>query len=265
MPDTDFYFLGGRDLEMRAIAELLAAHAPGRYADRGLAWGARASDYAEPLQACLAAGRQPVLVELAWDLPDVPVDNVVLIDHHGDAAGIEAPTSLEQVFARLGRPRTEWTRQLALIAANDRGHTRAMRALGATAEEMRAIRAADRAAQGIDATHEQAAESAIAAAQQLPSGVLVVRLPHAHAATVTDRLDAALGGPGYRELLVVSPHEVNFYGSGRNIARLDAAFPGGWRGGELPRRGFWGHAQADTEAVLKWLAEEASAIEDGAG
>lgn len=242
MPDTDFYFLGGRDLEMRAIADLLAAHAPGRYADHGLPWGARASDYAELIRACLVAGQQPVLVELPWDLRDPQPETVTLIDHHGAAAGVSAPTSLEQVFARLQRPRSEWTRQLALIAANDRGHTRAMQAMGATAEEMRAIRAADRAAQGISASDERAAESAIAAMKHLPSGILVVRLPHIHAAAVADRLDAALGGPGYRDLLVLSPHELNFYGEGGIIARLDAAFPGGWRGGELPQRGFWGHA-----------------------
>ncbi|GMV31726.1 MAG: hypothetical protein AMXMBFR59_38510 [Rhodanobacteraceae bacterium] len=257
MPDSDFYFLGGRDLEMRTIAELLAVHAPGRYADRGLAWGAKASDYAGPLRTCLAAGQQPVLVELAWDLPDLPIDQVVLIDHHGAAAGAAAPTSLEQVFARLGRPPGEWTRRLALIAANDRGHTRAMQTLGATADEMQAIRADDRAAQGIDPAHEHAAAAAIAAAERLSSGVLVVRLPHAHAATVTDRLEAALGGPGYSELLVISPHEVNFYGNGETIARLDAAFPGGWRGGELPQRGFWGHAHPDTDAILKRLATHA--------
>lgn len=78
----------------------------------------------------------------------------------------------------------------------------------------------------------------------------------ARASVVADRLDAALGGPGYSDLLVISPQEVNFYGSGRTIARLDAAFPGGWRGGELPRRGFWGHAQlANIEAVLDLLAD----------
>lgn len=254
MPDTDYYFLGGRDLEMRAIADLLAVHTPGRYADLGLPWGARASDYAELLRARLDAGNQPVLVELAWDLPDIPYDEVVLIDHHGEAAGVGAPTSLEQVFARLQRPRSEWTRELALIAANDRGHTRAMQAMGATAAEMQSIRAADRAAQGISAADERAAEAATAALEQLPSGVLVARLPHAYAATVTDRLDAALGGPGYSELVVVSPHEVNFYGKGETIAQLDAAFPGGWRGGELPQRGFWGHARlGDSRAVLDLL------------
>ncbi|MBL8300689.1 MAG: hypothetical protein JNN30_20305 [Rhodanobacteraceae bacterium] len=256
MTSTDFYFLGGRDLEMRAIAELLAVHAPGRYADHGLAWGARASDYAQPLRTCLAAGQQPVLVELAWDLPDIPVDRVVLIDHHGAAAGISAPTSLEQVFARLQLPASAWTRRLALIAANDRGHVHAMQALGASLSEMQAIRAADRAAQGIEESHERAAELAVAARERLCSGVLVVRLPHGRAATVTDRLDATLGGPGYENLLVISPQELNFYGNGQTIARLDATFPGGWYGGELPQRGYWGHAHlAKVGAVLDLLAQ----------
>lgn len=250
MPTTDFYFLGGRDLEMQAIAELLAAHAPGRFLDHGLSWGAAASAYAAAIDACIAAGQQPVLVELHWDLPQALRQAVVLVDHHGDRAGENVPTSLEQVFARLELPAAAWTRRLALIAANDRGHTRAMQALGGTAEEIRQIRAEDRAAQGTTEEQERLAAEAVACRRLLANGRLcVVALPHNRTATVADRLDAVQGGPGYDNLLVVAPQELNFYGDGRVIAALDARFPGGWRGGELPRRGYWGHARADATAV----------------
>lgn len=38
------FFLGGRDLEMLTIRDLMAEHAPGRFHDKGLPWGAKASD-----------------------------------------------------------------------------------------------------------------------------------------------------------------------------------------------------------------------------
>lgn len=260
MPLNDFFFLGGRDLEMQAIAELLAVHAPGRFHDRGLGWGAAASAYAQEIADCVEAGQRPVLVELEWDLPPTLREQVLLVDHHGERAGEHAPTSLEQVFALLQLRAQDWTRRLALIAANDRGHVRAMQAIGASVEEMREIRAADRAAQGITPAEEQAAAEAIERRETSANGRFCwVTLPHARTAAVADRLDAALGGPGVDNLLVISPHEVNFYGDGNLIAALDARFPGGWRGGELPRRGYWGHAAADAAAVQA-LIESALAV-----
>jgi len=77
-------------------------------------------------------------------------------------------------------------------------------------------------------------------------------LAHARTATVTDRLAKELGGSGYQNLLILSPKEVNFYGSGKLIAILDARFPGGWSGGSLPERGFWGHSESGA-AVLDVL------------
>jgi hypothetical protein len=239
------YFLGGADLEMRTIRDLLLRHAPGQVVDAGLGWGARASDYRAQIEAALARGERPVLVELAWDLPDALRAQVDLIDHHGARAGVSAPSALRQVFDLLGLPEDAWTAEFALIEANDRGHIAAMRRLGAAPDEIRRIRAADRAAQGVAPADEARAVEAIEARQQHLGGALtVVALPHARTSTVTDRLDAELGGPGFRNLLVLSPAETNFYGDGAWIAALDAAFPGGWRGGELPLRGYWGITSA---------------------
>jgi len=69
----------------------------------------------------------------------------------------------------------------------------------------------------------------------------VVCLSHCRTATVTDRLQPELGGPGYANLLVYCPDQVNFFGSGTLVLALDKTFPGGWSGGALPDRGFWGH------------------------
>ncbi|MGQ3028815.1 MAG: hypothetical protein ACT60Q_10875, partial [Ferrovibrionaceae bacterium] len=179
---SDEYFLGGADLEMVVIGELLARHAPGRTHDRGLRWDtAKASAYLPEIEASLAAGRRPVLVELPDDLPD-GIDRARLrfVDHHGEAAGANRPTSLEQVFDLLGLDRRhDWNRRLALVAANDRGAIRGLEAAGASADEIVAIRRADRAAQGITTGEEAEALAALAARRSVAAGRLVlVRLPH---------------------------------------------------------------------------------------
>lgn len=258
MDDADF-FLGGHDLEMVAVRELLDAHAPGRVHDAGLGWGARASDYATELGQALATGRTAVLIELADDLgltSGPHAGRVTVIDHHGARAGADVPTSLEQVFALLGRPSSEWTRWHALVAANDRGHIDALLRAGATPDEVRTVRAADRAAQGVTADEEESGRRAAAAAELALGGRLtVVRLPHGRTATVTDALHPALGGAGYRNLLVLSPGGATFFGDGAAVAALSDAFPGGFFGGELPARGFWGYpAELSLDQLLSALA-----------
>jgi len=62
------FLLGGHDLEMLTIRELLHAHAPECFVDKGLSWGARASAYRGEIEAVLKAGLTPVLVELVDDI-----------------------------------------------------------------------------------------------------------------------------------------------------------------------------------------------------
>lgn len=256
-PSSFAFFLGGRDLEMVEIARLIRNHAPDApLFDAGLAWGAKALDYAGAIRAAAASGRRPVLVELAVDMP-LP-DGALVVDHHGDAAGAEQSTSLQRIFALLGLPAAAWTRRMELVAANDRGHIRGMKAVGATAAEIAAIRRDDRAAQGVTAEMETAGERAVGALETVLNGrARLARLPHARCAVVTDRLDP----DDLRPLIVLSPGEVNAYGPGAVIAALDRAFPGGWRGGALPAYGFWGHAAPlpDEAALLRAVAEGVNA------
>jgi hypothetical protein len=120
---------------------------------------------------------------------------------------------------------------------------------GATPEEIRQVRAADRAAQGITQHYEAQGEQALASAEILADGRLtIVRLPHTHTAVVTDRLEPVLGGPGYVNLLVVSPGQLNFFGKGEFVQGLQEKF-GGWWGGALPKRGFWGHGEPVPDVV----------------
>jgi hypothetical protein len=220
--------------------------------DKALCWGARASDYRVEIARAVADGLRPVLVELVPDLA-LP-EGAIWIDHHGERAG--GPSSLRQVFDLLRLPEARWSRRFALVAANDTGHVASMRAIGASDEEIVTIRAADRRAQGITPAEEEAGLAALAVARRAQGdGVLVVRLPHGRSATVTDPL--ALRGGGAEEVLVLMPKSIGYFGAGAAIMALDAAFPGGWRGGELPARGFWGlegEAVPDRAALLAVLA-----------
>ncbi|MBV9121779.1 MAG: hypothetical protein JO112_00285 [Planctomycetes bacterium] len=264
-PETLVFFLGGRDLEMVTIRALLKQHAAGRFFDRGLTWEeARASAYRGEIDRALADGFQPVLVELRDDLGLTQSPNgnrVLVVDHHGERAGEDRPTALEQVFALLQRPDQEWTRELDLIAANDRGHVHALQKIGATPEEIVRVRTGDRAAQGITPEEEAEGRRAAAAAEHLLGGRLtVVRLGHGHSATVTDALEPALGGPGYENLLVLCPKLTMFFGRGTAIETLRSRFPNSFWGGPLPEGGYWGFSRQlelrDLLPILEPLGRE---------
>jgi len=243
------FFLGGQDLEMLTIGELVRQHlGPGAVLDKHLPWGACAADYAAEIAAWRGSGGVAVLVELLPDAAHLPAADLLQLDHHG--ARSQEPPSLRQAFDLLGLPEASWSRHFALVAANDVGHVAAMRAMGASAEEMAAIRAADRAAQAITPAEDASGLVALALARAVcDERLLLVDLPHSRTATVMDPL--ALDGAGRPEdVLIFSPGACHFFGRGTAIAALDAGFPGGWRGGELPRRGFWGLAQALPEAAV---------------
>ena len=248
MPDPSklAFFLGGHDLEMLTIRDLVSEVAPERVFDKSLRWGAKASAYRTEIHDAVAAGLQPVLVEIEDDIG--ARGSHVVVDHHGSRAGADAPTSLHQVFDLLQLPRSRWTRWLELVAANDRGHIRELRRIGASEDEIQRIRADDRAAQGITEEEERAGEKALQHAQTLADGLLtVVELPHAHTAVVADRLEMQSDPP--ENLLVISPGEVNYYGPGLVIDALDNRYPRGWSGGSLPERGFWGRRPIPSDIV----------------
>jgi hypothetical protein len=247
--DRLVFFLGGQDLEMVTIRDLLSAAPSVRVYDKSLTWGARASAYQREIAEALTGGKTPVLIELQIDL-ELPEERVVIVDHHGERAGSEAPTSLHQVFALLDLPPSAWTRWHTLVAANDRSYLKGLVSEGATIDEIRQVRRADRQAQGITEAEESAAEASLARLEDRLGGQLsLVRLPHSRTAAVTDRLEAALGGPGFDNLLIISPDSLNFFGSGSVIRALVEAYPGGWYGGSLPERGFWGIDQVIPEAA----------------
>jgi hypothetical protein len=250
------FFLGGMDLEMETIRELLVSCLPPeRVKDKCLRWGAaKTSRYREEISDELTAELIPVLIELEDDCSLDP-GRVIFLDHHGERAGMGRPTSLHQVFSLLDLPAERWTRWYELVAANDRGYVPGMLEVGASIDEVRQVRAAERRIQGITPEHERMAELAIRNAEEMADGTLtVVRLEHSHTATVTDRLEPALGGPGYQNLLILSPGEVNFYGPGKCVEFLAERF-GGVTGGALPERGFWVLSETANDEVVRGLLE----------
>jgi hypothetical protein len=238
------YFLGGNDLEMEAIRKLLRDKEvpPGHVHDKRLGWGAKASDYGSELEN-LPKGAVPVLIELANDL-GLDESRVIIVDHHGERAGEDKPTSLEQMWRLLEMAPEQWGKgeyaDFPLIAANDRGYIPAMRQLGASEEKIADIRRRERAAQGITEAQEQQTEQAIRHLQTIEDRLTVVHLPHTKTAPVTDRLALK---PGHENILIISPKEINFFGDGRAVCRLHKQYPGGWYGGALPQRGYWGHGR----------------------
>jgi hypothetical protein len=235
------FFLGGQDLEMQEIRSLLRVHAPGRIEDGNLPWGARLSSYKSELLSALEAGQQPILIELQDDLPAelFDRDTCIVVDHHGPRAGRDQPTSIEQVWRILGLPDAGWPRHLALVAANDRAHVAGLVEAGATPDEILAIRAADRAAQGVTAADE--AEALRAIADRRGQGrVVIVETVSTTSSAIADRMRTELGGPGYDRLLVVMPDKLAVFGDGEAIGGLAAAYPASWWGGDLPAAGFWG-------------------------
>ncbi len=251
------FLLGGHDLEMLTLRDLLQAHGV-QFGDHDLAWGARASAYRADIDTALARGAQPVAVELENDLPVDLAQHILWIDHHGDQAGADHPCSLRQAFDLLGLPESEWTRHFQLVAANDIGHIAVMRAVGASDDEMRAIRLAEFAARGICARHLEETCQALNQAEKPLLDLTVVRLPHDYTGTVTDMADPLFGGKGVTDILAIGPNEWGFYGSGARVQAL-AEHLGGWLGGALPGTGYWGqHTSEDlahrwTTLLKTWI------------
>jgi len=232
------FFLGGQDLEMFEIRRLLDRHAPGQVEDLQLPWGARGSAYLRRIEAALAGGETPVLVELTDDLPlTLDRDRLVVVDHHGEAAS--RPTAIEQVFALLGLPAEAWTRRMTLVSANDRAHVAGLMAVGASAEEIASTRAEDRAAQGVTAADEAEGARAIAA-RRVTGRLTEVTTSSGTSSAIADGMLPEMGGPGHDALLVVMPGKLSAFADGEVIRRLSNAVPDGYWGGDLPRRGYWG-------------------------
>lgn len=203
------FFLGGKDLEMEAIKAILIKQNIS-FTDGELSWGASTSMYGDEIEKVVKDGKKPVLIELTQD--SRISENAVIVDHHNDKA--DRPASILQVCQLLG---IEPTRKMLLIAANDSGYIPAMQKMGASQEEIDAIRRLDRKCQGITDEQEKEAERAIAN-KKTQDGVTIVEMSHSKTATVADRLFDSCKPQNL--LILSSDGEVNYFGDGKLCEKL---------------------------------------------
>lgn len=144
------FLIGGMDLEMHEIVKILKKmHI--KYVDKHLTWGASWKDY-EDITSNIPSDTEVYGIELSGHIPS---QNCKLIDHHNENAGL--PASILQVCDLLDiKP----SRYVQLVAANDAGYIPAMEKMGATPDEIKEIRKADRKLSGCSEKDEKNAESA---------------------------------------------------------------------------------------------------------
>lgn len=156
------FLLGGHDLEMIEIRNILDNYEI-KYLDDKLKWGAKLSAYKDSFDD----EHTFVGIELIQDC-DTP-KNYILIDHHNE--NHQKPSSIEQVATLLGK---ELNRHQKLVAANDKGHIRAMKAICATDEEVKDIRKLDKDAQGVTEADEKLAHESANNRARVQNGITIV-------------------------------------------------------------------------------------------
>lgn len=196
--DNFRFLLGGYDLEMVAIRQLLVEHNY-NFHDNHLAWGAGLSAYRDLLND----QEHFVGIELIEDI-ELPI-NYTSIDHHNE--NNDRPSAIEQVAELLG---IELTRYQQLVAANDRGYITAMKAAGASNQEIEEIRKADRKAQGVTEEDEQLAVKSIKENLQRKGDLIIVNSLTPKFSTITDRLYPC------DKLLISFDNHFVYYGVGKD-------------------------------------------------
>ena len=201
-----FFLLGGLDLEMFTIREILDKQGIA-YVDHKLGWSnAFLSSYQEEMRDALENGLSVFGIELQEDIP-IPL-GYKAIDHHNELE--YQPSALEQVMSLLHLP---MNRYLQMIAANDKAYIPGMLKLGATAEEIEVIRRADRKAQGVTEEDELLAEKALKERCSKVDDLWVVRALGSRFSPICDRLFP------YQRLLIYTDTEWMYYGKGVDEVR----------------------------------------------
>lgn len=203
------FLLGGHDLEMCTIKELLCEQGV-RYFDAGLRWdNARLSAYAPVLEQY---GNSPDWticgVELEADVQEL--DNYMAVDHHNENS--DKSSALEQVAEIL---RVPLDRYQQLVAANDKGYIKAMTDadLQVTDAEIKDIRRRDREAQGVTDRDERLAQMAIYDHKEDCGELVIVKALSTKFSPICDRLYP------YDNLLIYMDDRWCFYGKKTDLVR----------------------------------------------
>lgn len=193
------FLLGGLDLEMQTIKNILEENCFD-YMDACLRWNnANLSAYIERLED----NKMYYGVELVEDcrLPN----NYVRIDHHNDCS--DRRSSLEQVASLLDIKLNRWQK---LVAINDARYIDGLKEYGATEEEIKSIRLADRSTQGVTEEEESEAEASIKKSKEV-GDIRVVYTSVDHFSPITDRLYP------YDKLIIFNDYELVYYGVGADM------------------------------------------------
>ncbi len=204
MTTNKLFLLGGHDLEMKIISELLTEYGH-RFADHVLQWhNARLSSYQEEL---LQYGDKTEWILYGIELQEdiTPPANYICIDHHTQHS--HKASALEQVATLLGHTLTHYQR---LAAINDVLYIPGLYAAGATDSEVAHIRLADRQAQGVTEQDEALAIRSIRDHKTIQGELVTVRALTPRFSPICDRLYPCA------KLLVYTDRELTYYGEGRD-------------------------------------------------
>lgn len=199
------FLLGGADLEMRTIREvLIRENIP--FVDHHLRWdNALLSSYQKELQE--NKDRQTIYgIELREDI--FPPTSYHAIDHHNQLFSL--PSALEQVMEILQLPMSRYEH---LVAANDKAYIPGMLELNASKEEINSIRSADRKAQGVTDEEERLAEKSISYNLEMSDDLIIVYALSSRFSPICDRLFP------YSKLLIYTDSEWMYYGEDSSQVR----------------------------------------------
>lgn len=195
------FLLGGYDLEMIEIKKMLENSSCTVY-DKELSWGAKLSAYEDEIRN----NSDKIIYGIELE-NDIKVRNTyVEIDHHNENS--YKSSALEQIAHLLDIP---LTREQQLICANDTGYIPALKKMGASQDEINAIRRMDRQFQGVTEEDEQKAEASIRN-KYSQEGVIVVHALTERFSPITDRLYPC------EKLIIYTENELNYYG--KNAAQI---------------------------------------------
>ncbi len=204
--ERKIFLLGGHDLEMIEIRKMLEENKI-QYFDHALTWSnAYLKEYAQELDKYGRMADTSIYgIELQEkDCVNIP-SNYIRIDHHNEMSN--RPASIIQVAEVLNIPVSHYRQ---LVAANDSGYIPDMIQVGATTEEINAIRRKDREAQGVTEIDEELAEKAISD-KSVENGIIIVKAYSSRFSPICDRLFP------YDKLIIYTDDELMYYGEGKSL------------------------------------------------
>lgn len=215
------FLLGGHDLEMLTIRDILFQN-DYPHLDGHLRWdNALLSHYQKDIEPFLSQKPLGKIygIELENDLC-LTTARYQPIDHHNGLA--DCPCALEQILSLLQIP---INRHYRLVAANDKSYIPGMQAIGATDDEIKAIRQADRQAQGVTEEDEQLAQKAITENLKRTGDLTIIKAYSPRFSPICDQLYP------YKSLLVYTVDEWMYYGN--RSKQIQKTFAGECRKGKL--------------------------------